>query len=255
MFCVAGDHVHLVLAGSRREAGHCVSGLVRALVHVPPGAAFEPSRVRPVADERHLVTLVDYVLAQPFRHRLSATPAAWTGSCFQDLVGARRLPGYDGGLLRQALPLWRSEESLEAVCLPALPTPLSEERLAGTGLARILTAAGAAFAAPPGLRGQSTPSVRAKRVAATLALAAGYPAAAVASRLGCSRPQVRRLVRRRAPGEDLVVVRRQLDLQELVSGRRASRLARRRTSERGRPVVHRQLDLHELVGDSLSEAA
>ncbi len=219
LFCIVDDHLHLVLAGARAATGQRAGGLARALRPIQPAARFDPARVRPVEGRRHLLSLVTYLLSQPRRHGLAADPALWTGSCFQDLVGARRLSGYDGHLLRMALPRWRPASVVSAVGMDSLPPPLPEPRLPALGLEQIARAASAAFAAPSSLRGRTPAAVRAKRALVALTRGAAFPPAAIAHRLGCSLRQVQRLAAVSAPREDLVVVCRQLALRETRSCR------------------------------------
>jgi len=184
LFCVADEHVHLVLDGERRATGHRAGGVVRALNSLRPGARLEGARVRPVADRGHLTSLIRYLCAQPAHHGLPGHPALWTGSCFPDLVGARALDGYDGGLLRRALPRWRSSDTARCLGLRSSPAPASDDELATAGLDRVLAAAAAAFAAPPSLLGRTSAPLRARRAGAALARRVGIRAPAVAGRLG-----------------------------------------------------------------------
>jgi hypothetical protein len=85
-------------------------------------APVEPARVREVDTRAHLEWLVRYVLTQGPHHGVAGHPALASGSCFQDLVAARRV---DGLRLRiaEALPRLRRRTLYEAVGLPAVGLP------------------------------------------------------------------------------------------------------------------------------------
>ena len=103
-FCAVDDHLHLVLRGTRREAGQaarCVRRWLRAT-----GRTVAPCRVRPISSRSHLERSLPYVLRQSDHHGLQGAPhpALWPGSTFLDLVGARLLKGFQPQNLARALP-------------------------------------------------------------------------------------------------------------------------------------------------------
>ncbi len=123
-FCIVDDHAHVVLnAASRASAGYAGSGLARALMAV--GAPqLEPTHVREVEGRAHLESLVAYLVRQPVKHGLREHPATYVGSAAVDLLGARRLPGFEPGLLAAALPRLDVAALVARVCgLPAPPIP------------------------------------------------------------------------------------------------------------------------------------
>ena len=106
LFCIVDDHVHIVLACDRARAGLISRSLSMALAPLARGIALASARIKPVEGRRHLETLGEYVTLNPRKHGVAA-PALWSGSCFQDLVGARVLPGFTPRLLASLLPRFR----------------------------------------------------------------------------------------------------------------------------------------------------
>lgn len=107
LFCIVDDHLHVVLLCEAQQAGVLSRELLLALRPLT-GPNLAPAFVRPVEGRGHLEWLVRYVLEQPTKHGLPGHPALWPGSCFPDLVGARRLPGLSLRLrLSEALPRFR----------------------------------------------------------------------------------------------------------------------------------------------------
>src|SRR5690606_6732314 len=125
--------------------------------------------------------LVTYVVRQPEHHGLG-DPATYDGTCFPDLVGARRLDGFDSNAWREHLP----RETLDPVWSAAGLAAPSGVALDGFALAALVHAAGRAVAADPSLADNEAPTVRARRVAVVLAAEAGFATERVADVLGCT---------------------------------------------------------------------
>lgn len=109
---IVDDHLHVVVVCSRRRAGKLCRALVLGLRPIA-GLGFESSFIKPVESRAHLLRLVSYCIEQPAKHGLAVPPMMWSGSCFADLVGARRI----GGLtLRVAdvLPRYRPADAWAA---------------------------------------------------------------------------------------------------------------------------------------------
>ncbi len=131
LWCAVDDHLHLVVEGE--HLGHLGGALRRRLARRGP---VQPAHIKPVEGRRHLVTLVDYLLRQPAKHDLDVHPALWEGSCFPDLVRARRM-GFDGAPLERALPRRHHRDFLTPVGLRRTPAPLPWEAVRGVGLSRM----------------------------------------------------------------------------------------------------------------------
>jgi len=96
-FCIVDDHIHIVVQADRARAGRLAQMLALRL-RLKIEAVFQPAWFGAVDDRSHLVSLVRYVLTQPSHHKVDTPDAVWPGSCFQDLIGARWIPGFSVGL-------------------------------------------------------------------------------------------------------------------------------------------------------------
>lgn len=143
-FCIVDDHAHVVLnAASRPSAGYAGSGLSRALM-AAGAPQLEPTHVREVDGRAHLESLVAYLARQPAKHGLPEHPATYVGSAAVDLLGARRLPGFDARLLGAALPRLDVAALVARVCGVPRIGPAPDEQIARLSPAALWTAALAA---------------------------------------------------------------------------------------------------------------
>ena len=92
LFCLADDHLHLVLESDRPTVA---AGYVLRMLRSTVQGRIGPPRLQPVGGRRHLERLVSYLLDQPLPHGVDTHPGLWEGGAFVDLVGARLLPGFD----------------------------------------------------------------------------------------------------------------------------------------------------------------
>ena len=218
LFCVVDDHVHVLIAGVAERLGAIRSALSRALAPIA-SAAFAPSFVVPVRSRAHLVRNVDYFLAQSAHHGIEGHPATDSGSCFQDLVGARRIDGFDPGLLKRALPRLRRDDLLRAVSLPARALdPMPLEAIRGLGAASLVEACASVLGVGPVLAGRDGPVVEARRLAANLGAEAGIARADLAWALPASPRAVRRLATEPANPRFLHAARVRLALERTARG-------------------------------------
>lgn len=212
LFCLVDDHVHLVVRAERIEAGRLARAVLLTLRTLAP--RLEPAHVRPVQDRSHLLTLVRYCLQQPQHHGLAGHPALFTGSCFLDLVGARRVPGLRLPLT-ETLPRLRGRELLAHVGLPeARLLPIEDDLLRGLGLSRLVEAAAAALAVGPAITGKQPPVIAAR--AAVIALSAARTAE-LAWALGISGESVRQHRERPVDAKLLRTVRLRLAVEQRVA--------------------------------------
>jgi len=199
--------------GGRRLAGRVAWSVLRGLRAVAT-THVEPARLRGVESRRHLQWLVRYVLGQAGHHDLPGHPALWSGSCFQDLVGARAVLRLRLG---EVLPRLRLRTAYEAVGLPTREIELAgDETVRRCGAGRLVAAAAAAQAVDPALPGRVDAVVRARRAACALAREVGLSTVDLAWALGVSPRAVRRAAVKGADGGLLATVRRRLALEESV---------------------------------------
>lgn len=144
--------------------------------------------------------------------------ALWTGSCFQDLVGARLLPGFDPKPLRAELPRLAQRDLLEAVGLDTAPLDhADDEALARAGAARIVELAMGVHCVGPVLDDRSSSAVRACALAAQTARLVDLSLPAVARFLGRTARAVEYLTGRKIDPKALAALRRRLALEQRVA--------------------------------------
>jgi hypothetical protein len=163
LFCIVDEHVHVVLAvESRAEAGHVGRALRRSLQNAA-GVALGPAFIRPIKTRSHAEWLArNYIVAQPKKHGLPHHPALYSGSCFQDLVGARRLLDLR---IDDLMPRFDVRDVLTTVGLPrTLVEPLGADAIRRMGVGRIADASMSVLAVTE-LTGRARPKVVARRVA------------------------------------------------------------------------------------------
>ena len=213
LFCLVDDHLHAVVRVARpRYLARDIRRAVRAL---RPDLELKPPHLEPVDSRPYLLRLVAYVMRQPEKHGLATAPALWTGSCFQDLVRARVLPGFDPRQLAAELPRLRLREVFEGVGLEPRPLVASgDEALRRAGAARLVDLATGVYAVDPELRGHTKPVVSARILAARIASTVGVPRGEVARFLGVSPQAVGRLAKRVVEPRALDALRRRLTLEE-----------------------------------------
>ena len=214
LFGLVDEHGHaVVVAESRADAGYIASGLNRALRHL--GADVGPTHVTEVEDARHLANLISYMERQPWKHPIAPDPADWEGTCFADLVGARR------GILNpariaEALP--RIDVGATALAALGLRGPViaaSDADILALGARPLWSAAHAAFAAP--VEGRLAVTLAARGAYATIGRAAGLPVAELRLAAGASRSGWHRMAGLVSPAEDQLAVRLQLGLRALIA--------------------------------------
>jgi hypothetical protein len=203
-FAVADTHLHAIVVCDRETAGRfawrielSAQGLFRF------GVPFEPARLRPIADQKHLSNAFWYVLRQQQRHDIEADPH-FDGSSLPDLVGLRVGAPWLLAQVRSLLPRVRGEglrALLGNVDLTREPADLVHLRSAATSAACVADLGGRSDA------------VVAARVAA-VHLAGSLTAVRVAALLGLDAGTVRRLRRRRPDPALIAAIRRQLALRE-----------------------------------------
>jgi len=212
LFCIVDDHMHVVVCAEEHRLRQTGRSLLLATQSLASTELQRP-HVTNVEGRRHLERLVDYLLAQTDRHGLSEPGALWSGSCFQDLVGARSLPNMK---LRvgELLPRFRLHQAHAAVGLASTSPTLDDAAIRRLGAGRILDAAASVHAAGPELDDRSTPSLLARVTAAHLAKLTAVANSEISWALGLSPRSVRRLLAQDVPTEALGATRVRLELEE-----------------------------------------
>lgn len=146
------DHLHGLARTD--QPGYLARDLRKVIRTQRPDLEFKQPHLEPVGTRAYLRWLVTYLLSQPIKHGLIGHPALWTGSCFQDLVGARILDGFDPGGLWDELPRFRLREAYEIVGLTSVElAPANDEELGRAGASRLVDLAAGVFAVGPEMRG------------------------------------------------------------------------------------------------------
>ena len=214
---LADTHGHVLVLGDRERAGKVARRLLVALqLTLRPGEAFQPARIKPMADHSHLVNAFWYVLRQADHHGVSVDP--WQlGSCLPALVGLRLpVPGLRGRVGRH-LPRV-TDEALERALgwsghVPGTLGEVAWER-------EHLPAAAAGAVGRAALSGRGEAMVGARRAAVALGLRVAGPGR-TAALLGLSRSSVHRLATGPDADADLVTAaRRQWAWRVEVAGAR-----------------------------------
>jgi hypothetical protein len=220
LFSVVDEHMHLVAAGDIEPVRRLRQALVQALTPISE-VALAPSWVGPVKGRKHLLRLIGYHVIQVVKHSVQGVHAAlWSGSCFQDLVGARVLPG-----LKLLTPKNLPREQVKVIAckevgLPGFQaSPIEATALRELGIARIKAAAASALAADEELTGNSRVEALARRVTVQLGMLASISKQEIGWALDISRQALARLARRPVPAALLDAARTRLALEEEVDRR------------------------------------
>jgi len=215
LFCLVETHSHLVNLAEQIRVGRQAQAVWSAWRRIAV-SQLDPAFRRRVRDRSHLQWLVRYVVTQPIKHRVKAHPALWSGSCFQDYIGARYVPGL-ALRVAEVLPELEQRTVLGYVGLtPAAVRPLGDADVRAVGARRIVDAAAFAVAADPGLRGLDATSVSARRVAILLGRGVGLANQEIRWALGTSKRTLQRARFEAGDEERMRAVRIRLALEHAV---------------------------------------
>jgi len=215
LFALVDDHVHAVIES--QGSGRSEARSIRMALLPLSASPIDPPWLGRVEDRGHLRSLVRYDLGQPDHHGLALHPALWTGSCFPDLVGARRLPGFANRLAEQ-LPRLTRAELFRWVHLPDVAIePATDAGVRVAGAARLVGAATAVLAVGPALAGRAADAVSARAAVCRLAEASGIARAEVVHALGVPLRTAQRLAHHPVDDALLDAVRRRLSLEDLAA--------------------------------------
>lgn len=183
-FRLADTHAHAIVLCPRVQAGAFArSAAIAIRKALQIGVPFEPARLRPIDDQRHLESAFRYVLRQEQHHGLELD-SLHDASSLPDLLGLRAVDRRPLDLLRASLPRVRT-----ATLIGYLGVPWSQEPVFDPAL--LLDAAAAAFALPR-LIGRDDRTVKARHAAVTAARSL-MDAASLADVLAVSSRTVQRL--------------------------------------------------------------
>ena len=197
-FGAADDHLHAIAACDRMTAGDLARFLLISLRwRLQLAAEFEPCRLRPIHDQRHLDNGVRYVFRQEERHGIASDPFH-DASSLADLAGLRVLGPETRARVKKLLP--RLDVGTLGLVVPAGSVAVSQHLLADA----TLSAAGL-------VHFEHNAASKVARCAAVHALAA--PSPIVAALLGVTDRTVRRLREARPDQELLRAIKRQLAIR------------------------------------------
>lgn len=200
LFCIVDEHLHLVSVGDEVHKRQLRRSLMLALAPIAT-APLDASWVGPVKDRKHLISLVRYHVVQVVKHNLQGVhPALWSGSCFQELVGARQIGALElqtgEQLPRQQIKALACQE----VGLPGFDArPISVAALRELGIMRIKAAAASAVAADPDLVGRSKAEILARHVTAQLGRLADISGREIAWALDVTRQGLFEMLKKKIP--------------------------------------------------------
>ena len=214
LFILVGDHLHVIVLCGDADVGRIRRALelgLRAICDRP----LAPPRTRRVEDRRHLDNSVGYLLNQTKRHRIATHPALWSGSCFADLVGARRIPNIHLAIF-ELLPRLNVSDVYGSVGLepPALPTA---DEVRAVSASRLVTAAHAALGVVPGTSTPRGDCHLARQAGAWIGHRAGIARSELRWALGCSSRTLQRLIAQPPPVDVQRATLLQLALAEAAS--------------------------------------
>lgn len=201
-FGLADNHLHIEAACNRVVAGELARRIELSLGRrLNVDAGFQPARVDPIKDGRHLYNAFKYALGQDRRHDLDNDPLR-EASILPDLLGLRVLGRYAAADVRRWLPRIKRRDLLECCGIPEL-VPLD-------GPVELVVDAALAAAALPDLSGSSNETTRARRAVIEV-IGRRLPTRELAQRLLVSERRVYDL-KSAGPADGMLVMAIQLQL-------------------------------------------
>lgn len=215
LFCIVEEHLHAVNKAEPSRAGRQAQA-IRSAMKPLVDAELQPAFKRLVKDRGYLAWLIRYHVRQPIKHKVKEHAALWSGSCFQDLVGARYVPGLALPIAK-SLPQYSVKTVLSHLNLnPSAVVPLGNDTIRALGARRLVSAAASAVAAGPRLDNREAESLHAKRAAALLAREVGISEDEITWALPVSKKSVQRATPREGDDKRLRAIRIRLALEVAV---------------------------------------
>ena len=144
LFSIVEEHLHLVNKADHARVGRQGQAILSAMRPIVD-TDLRPAHRRLVENRGHLAWLIKYHVQQPIKHGVPEHPALWSGSCFQDLVGARYVPGL-ALRIAKSLPQYNVNTVLSQLNLrPAAIQPLGNDAIRALDAQRLVAAAAAVF--------------------------------------------------------------------------------------------------------------
>jgi ferredoxin-thioredoxin reductase catalytic subunit len=154
---LADNHGHTLLLATREQAGtfaNVVEGMLRKKLRLR--VPFQPCRIRPIENERHLGRSLPYVYRQE-EHHGTCFDALHDGSSLPELLGMRMGSPWVASRVRSAVPRLARTSLLDWLGAPGLDDEAMDVR-------HLADAASGAWGVGS-LRGKSVRHIRARRVA------------------------------------------------------------------------------------------
>jgi hypothetical protein len=216
LFSIVLEHLHQVALTNGTDGSAVSKGTKRALGTMV-ATPFGETDIRTVGSRDYVENLFRYHIVQPAKHNVPGPPALWEGSCFLDLVGARWIRGFTLHIER-IMPSFEKGMACEHVGLSGVELlPASADQILEAGAQRLVSAASAAFAAPPAITGNTLPEVDVRCAAAKLGRWAGMHDSEIAAAAKVAGERsVCRLRKRSIDKEALEAVRVRIALEDAV---------------------------------------
>jgi len=128
-FRASGDHLHVLAADNRAGAGLLARTLAGALTRRLGLPGFEPARLRPVEDRRHLENAFFYILRNADKHHADHDPVQ-DASSLGALLDLRVAPPAHRARVRAHLPTLTREALLPILGVAALQEAVTVDALA-----------------------------------------------------------------------------------------------------------------------------
>ena len=205
--CLADTHFHTVVEALPEKIGFLRRDL-RAVLRTLAGAAFQAAHAKPITEQRHLEACWRYVVSNRERHGV-AGGIADDGSGLADVLGARRLAGFD--ITRWAAHLPRrtvGDLARDLGLLAGIVQPATSEEIRALGAIHLARVAAGAVGWPD-LRGLADAQAAGRGAAMRLGLECGLDRMDLAFALGVGR-QATYVLEARHDAELEEVVRRRV---------------------------------------------
>lgn len=218
LFNFVDDHIHLVIKCSNRQVSVYSRSMLLSLKSITK-APLVPAKVLEVENRTHMQRLVPYILSQTCHHGLENHPAIWLGSCFQDIIGARKIECLHLKL-NEALPRFHINQALNAVGLSRQKiNPFTNDQILNAGLGYLIESSTASVCLPSALDSKSSLATTARKLVCNLGYNAGFTSQVLAKSLNITPRAARRLAKMSIDSSLLESVRLRMSLISAVNNK------------------------------------